>query len=76
MARLNTLKRYAQGATAYRGHRMRWGQVYGRADGPKAVNGKCRTCGAYVWVQEAPAPNGIGVSGLAVAMTCSTRRGD
>lgn len=53
---------------------MRWGQVYGSAAGPYAVNGQCRDCSAYCWVQEHHAPNSTGVSGLAVAVNCTRKR--
>lgn len=69
--RLSTLKKSAQASARYRGHSLKWGQVYGRADGPKAQNAECRKCKAYVFVQESPAPNSIGVSGLAVAVNCA-----
>ena len=72
--RLSTLKKLTQHSTRARGHRMTWGQVYGRAGGPQSVNGQCRDCGAYAWVQERPAPNSTGVSGLAVAVTCREAR--
>lgn len=72
--KLSTLKKQAQQSTRYRGHRMRWGMPYGRADGPKSQNGECRDCGAHCWLVERPAPNGIGVSGLAVAVNCKDGR--
>lgn len=74
LVRLSTLKRRAQAATKYRGHRMRWGVVYGRANGPKSQHGQCRDCGASVSVHERPAPNDIDVGGLAVAVNCKDGR--
>jgi hypothetical protein len=69
--KLSTLKKQAQGATTWRGHRIVWGQAYGRANGPQSLNGQCRKCGAYVFLVEHP--NSIGVSGLAVAVNCDNR---
>lgn len=72
--KLSTLKRMAQQTTKARGHRMSWGQVFGRAAGPYSQNGECRDCGAHVWLSEVSSPNGIGVSGLAVAVNCTKKR--
>jgi hypothetical protein len=49
---------------------MKWGNPFGRANGPMSQNGQCRDCGAHCWLAEDPAPNGISVSGLAVAVSC------
>lgn len=68
--KLSTLKKQAQRVTKARGHRMKWGEVYGRANGPKGQNGECKKCGSHCWILEAPAPNGISISGLAVAVNC------
>lgn len=68
--KINTLKKQAQNSTKRRGHSMKWGEVFGRANGPKSQNGQCRNCGAYCFLSENPAPNGRGVSGLAVAFDC------
>lgn len=68
--KLGTLRKQASASTRYRNHRMKWGSPYGRANGPLSQNGECRDCGAYCWLVESPAPNGIGVSGLAVAVNC------
>jgi hypothetical protein len=68
--KLSTLKKQAQCVTKSRGHSIKWGETFGRSDGPKSQNGKCKHCGAYVFLAESPAPNGIGVGGLAVAVNC------
>jgi hypothetical protein len=68
--KLSTLIKSAQRSTASRGHRMKWGSVYGRADGPKSRNAECRKCGAFVTVHESPAPNQIDIGGEAVAVNC------
>lgn len=72
--KLSTLRKQAQQSTRARGHRMTWGQPYGPAGGPKSQHGCCRHCRAYAWLAERPAPNGIGVSGLAVAVNCKDGR--
>lgn len=74
MAKLSTLQKRAQESTRCRGHRMKWGEAYGRADGPKSRNGKCRDCGAYVWLVEQPTPYAANISGLAVAVNCERKR--
>lgn len=67
---LSTLKKEAQRYTSLRGHRMKWGNPYCRASGPRMQIGKCRDCGMEVQLNEAPAPNGIDIGGEAVALNC------
>ena len=68
--KLSTLKRRAQQSTRLRGHRMRWNEPFGRANGPKSQFGFCRVCNAEVLLCEKPAPNGIDIGGAAVAVHC------
>jgi len=69
--KLSTLKKRAQQATAWRGHSMRWGEPFGNATKQAfGQHGYCRHCKAYVWLDTKPAPNSIGISGLAVAVNC------
>lgn len=68
--KLSTLRKQASSTTVFRGHRMKWGNPFGRANGPMSQHGECRDCGAHCWLAEAPAPNGIDISGLAVAVSC------
>ena len=63
--KLSTLKKRAQSATAWRGHRMRWHQYDANQAGAT-----CRTCGATVGIETHPAPNGIDIGGSAVARNC------
>ena len=46
---------------------MKWGQVFGRAEGPKGQNAVCK-CGAEVTILEKPAANEIDIGGDAVAI--------
>lgn len=56
----------AASAAAWRGHTLApW-----RRDGARAVT-ECTQCGAYAMADAAPLPNGIGVSGSAVAINCT-----
>ncbi len=72
--KLSTLKKQAQQTTKRRGHKMTWGQPYGNATTQVfSQNGECRICHAHCWLNTHPAPNQIGVSGLAVAVNCNDR---
>lgn len=68
--KLSTLRKQASLSTVYRGHRMRYGEPYGREGGPMSQNGECRDCGCHVWLVEDPAPNSLRISGTAVALNC------
>lgn len=70
MRTLNALKREASKSARFRGHRLSWRNVYGRADGPKSQSATCRKCGAGLTVEQSPAPNGIEIGGPAVAVNC------
>ena len=72
--KISTLKKSAQSSTKYRGHRMKWGDVFGNATTQAfGLNGKCRDCGSYCFIITNPAPNQTGVSGTAVALNCKDR---
>lgn len=71
--KLSTLKKKAQQATAWRGHRMKWGPVYGTPT-TQSQNAECRDCAAVVSIHEMPAPNGIDIGGSAVAINCLSGR--
>ena len=68
--KLSTLKKSAAKSANHRGHRLKWGAAYGRANGPKSIIGRCK-CGCEVVCAEAPAPNGIDIGGEAVAINCT-----
>ena len=72
--KLSTLKKSAAHSANYRGHSLKWGMVYGRADGPKSQNAECKNCKAHVFIHEQTEPNSIRVSGLAVAINCKDGR--
>lgn len=65
--KLSTLKRSAQSATAWRGHKMSWQHI---APGDAATFAVCRHCGMHVTCLTRPAPNEIDISGPAVALNC------
>ena len=65
--KLSTLKKRAQSSTKRRGHRMQW-NIASKTFG----SGRCRDCGAACWLETKPAPNGIDISGLAVAVNCDS----
>ncbi len=68
--KLSTLKKQAQKTTASRGHKMKWGQVFGRG-GYRGLGqtGTCQ-CGCYVQILEKPYPNEINIGGSALARNC------
>ena len=63
--KLSTLKKSAQQSTRYHGHSMAWQLPNGRCQ-----EARCRYCGAWVALNEAPPPNGIDIGGPAVARGC------
>ena len=76
--KLGTLRRNAARSTAKRGHRLKWGEPYGRPAKPDlgfiyenySQTGTCK-CGAWVTIAQFPAPNGIAIGGAAVAVDCA-----
>jgi len=66
---LSTLKRRAQMATAFRGHRMKWLPPW-HGEGQSLQNGECVKCGAFVQLNTRPMPNQIDIGGNALALTC------
>lgn len=64
--KLNTLKRRAQQATVWRGHRMRWQQTSSHS-----LLGTCTKCGAVAQCLTQLQPNDIDVGGPAVAVNCT-----
>ena len=72
--KLATLQRHAGNTARWRGHSLKWGAVYGRADGPKSRNAKCRFCYCELAIHEALELNGIDIGGPAVAVSCEQSR--
>ena len=71
MRGLSTLRREAQAATHWRGHRMRWSAPQYGDGGLRAVqSAECRSCGAWVQIDTHPPANGIDIGGSAVALEC------
>lgn len=68
--KLSTLKKKAQSFTKFRGHRMKWGQVFGRTNGPKGQNAICRDCPCSVSIIECTEPNKVLIGGNALALNC------
>lgn len=67
------LTRRAMSAAQNRGHDLgEWGP--GSEWDPDASRADCRRCGMSVFVDVSPAPNGIDVSGEAVALDCTDDR--
>lgn len=73
--KLSTLKRIAQSATTFRGHRMQWEAPSGHADRMQQL-AVCRLCGADVQLLTYPLPNQIDIGGPAVAITCTHSKGE
>ncbi len=70
MKSLSTLKREAQSATAFRGHRMHWFAPVSHGEGRYLQTGSCKRCDMTVHLNTRPAPNGIEIAGEAVALNC------
>ena len=68
---ISTLKREAGRAARQRGHAIRW---FRALTGATWQGGGCR-CGAYIHVEQMPAPNGVEISGDAVAVDHETMIG-
>ena len=68
--KLSTLKKQAQKSTAFRGHRMRWGQEFVGTNGSKSQIGICKCCGRMVLLLERVLPNQIDIGGSALAENC------
>lgn len=75
MRRVDRLKKEARAACATRGHRLTsfvaitdFNAVIQR--GKVCYNAICTACGKGVWIDPRPAPNGIDISGEAVALHC------
>lgn len=62
----------------YRGHKLGNWDVYKPSDGTegKTSSNACGTCGMSVHVDVSPGPNGIDISGPAVALDCPKTRQD
>lgn len=65
--KLKTLQREAERSCRFRGHDMEsWARV-----GLEKAYSHCRDCGMQVAVDVNPLPNGIDISGRAVALHCT-----
>lgn len=66
MKKVIRLKSEARESSTWRGHTMkRFEQLT-----PTTHESTCKVCGAYVQVDTKPLPNGIDISGNAVALGC------
>jgi hypothetical protein len=70
MASLGTLKRYAQSATAWRGHYLRWHAPH-HGEARSYQTAECVRCGKDVCINTLPMPNEIDIGGSAVALNCA-----
>jgi len=68
--KLNTLKNKISKTANFRGHRLAWGAVFGRANGPQSVICRCQKCGMEGMAIESPAPNQINLGGEVLALNC------
>ncbi len=66
-ALLRKLKASALASTIWRGHHM---GRFTQSSHSTEYRAFCTKCGLGVWVNTHPAPNGIDISGEAVAMGC------
>jgi hypothetical protein len=69
--KLHTLKRKISRTANLRGHRLSWGGVFGRSNGPQGVICRCLKCGKEGLAMESPAPNQINMSGEVLALNCN-----
>lgn len=57
--------------TELRGHKIIWSEpFYHRWSNANLQDGKCQYCGMEVQLNDHPRPNGIDISGEAVALNC------
>jgi hypothetical protein len=73
MTNIHTLKKQAQKATAWRGHRMRWIPAISHGERRELQTGVCTRCDATVHLNTRPLPNEIDIGGEAVALNCTRR---
>jgi hypothetical protein len=69
--KLSTIKKTAQGITRHNGHSMVWGEVFGRANGPKSCFARCRKCQSQLLIAEQAGPDSRAITGLAATTKCS-----
>ncbi len=69
MKRLNRLREEADTGARWRGHELRWSKPAGSYARQTQV-GTCINCGREAFVDTLPPPNGIDISGEAVALSC------
>jgi hypothetical protein len=68
MKAITTLQKQASAIYRPLGHRMKWGPLYGNAtSGIMSVNGRCRQCGAAVYIHQA---NRTPIDGEALKVKC------
>jgi len=65
MKKETRLKKEANRAADFRGHRLFW----------QGNTGTCEHCGAWAQIDTNPAPNGIDIGGPAVAVNCQNKGG-
>ena len=72
MRKLEQLKKEAREACEFRGHRMsRFSMLNkGRPNGGTWASAYCLVCFKTVFIDTKPLPNGIDISGEAVALSC------
>jgi hypothetical protein len=71
MKNIHTLKKQAQRASAWRGHRMHWIPAISHGEQRELQTGVCRYCDATVHLNTRPLPNEIDIGGEAVALNCT-----
>ncbi len=69
--KIDDLRLEAERIASLRGHSLGKWQRLSTAEDPRiALEATCCVCGASVTIDNQPGPNGVGVSGIAVAVNC------
>lgn len=66
MKKIDRLKTEAKSSATWRGHNLTRFETLGNT----TANAVCKKCGMETFVDAKPAPNGIDISGQAVALNC------
>jgi hypothetical protein len=77
-SKFRRLKKEAIDGVKFRGHQINFIETYSHNEEDNRFLGiaKCKDCGMAVVVDTSPPPNGIDISGEAVALTCKGKKNE
>ena len=70
MTKFDELKKSARETAKWRGHKL-WNYQFTVGDSGIKASYTCKICGKMVFIITNPAPNGIDISGEAIALNCN-----